>query len=101
MKLVELTPARWSAPRRAAGAVASAVALIGSAFGVVSLVAPRITPWDVLRDPASPLVRLVDVGAEGNVHTWFDVAVLTLGAAAGAVTAASRTAPVNADGRGW
>jgi hypothetical protein len=39
----------------------------------------RITPWDILRDPASPLVQLLDVRAEGSLHTWFNVSVLTVG----------------------
>ncbi|MGS0685545.1 hypothetical protein ACVBEQ_10430 [Nakamurella sp. GG22] len=55
--------------------VAGAV-LVGSC-----LVLPRVTPWDFLTDPASPAVRFVDVRAEANLHTWFNVAVFVVGAA--------------------
>lgn len=53
--------------------------MIGTGLAAVSLVLPRVTSWSVLRDPASPLVLLIDVRAEGSVHTWFNVALLTVG----------------------
>jgi hypothetical protein len=56
------------------------VALTGAALAAVSLVLPRITPWVVLSDPSSALVRFIDVRAEANLHTWFNVVVLSVGA---------------------
>ena len=56
------------------------VAVVGAALSLVSLVLPRITTWSVLTDPSSPLVRFIDVRAEVNLHTWFNVSVLTLAA---------------------
>lgn len=68
------------------------LAAVGGLLAAVSLVLLRITPWDVLRDPSSPLVRLLDVRAEGSVHTWFNVSVLSVGAVlhAGAAVLAHR-----------
>ncbi|WP_222195537.1 hypothetical protein [Modestobacter italicus] len=77
--------ARWTsgdrtAADRRAGLVFLRLAAVGSLLAAVSLVLLRITPWDVLRDPSSPLVRLLDVRAEGSLHTWFNVSVLSAGA---------------------
>lgn len=56
------------------------VAFVGAVWVGISLVVPRVAPWDFLTDPASPAVRFVDVRAEANLHTWFNVAVLAVGA---------------------
>jgi len=56
------------------------VVAIAAGLVAVSLVLPRVVPWDLLRDPGSPLVRFIDVRAEANLHTWFNVAVLSVGA---------------------
>lgn len=77
-------PASSDESRRALR-VLGAVALAALLLVATSLVLPRIAPWDALRDPSLPLVRLIDVRAEANLHTWFNVAVLTVGAAAHAV----------------
>ncbi|WP_299958863.1 hypothetical protein [uncultured Modestobacter sp.] len=76
---------RWTAgvrtaTDRRAGVVFLALAAVGALLASVSLVLLRITPWDVLRDPSSPLVQLLDVRAEGSLHTWFNVSVLSAGA---------------------
>jgi hypothetical protein len=60
---------------------------VALALGAASLLLPRITPFDVLSDPASPWVVLLDVRAEGSVHTWFNVAVLATGSALAVVLA--------------
>ena len=49
-------------------------------LSALSLVLLRVTPFEVLRDPASPVVQLLDVRAEQNVPTWFTVTVLALSA---------------------
>jgi hypothetical protein len=56
------------------------VVVTGAVLVAISLILPRVVPWDPLRDPGSPLVRFIDVRAEANLHTWFNVAVLTVGA---------------------
>ncbi|NIH66597.1 hypothetical protein [Modestobacter marinus] len=76
---------RWTADgrtalERRAGVVFLALAAVGCLLVALSLVLLRITPWDVLRDPSSPLVQLLDVRAEGSLHTWFNVCVLSSGA---------------------
>lgn len=58
----------------------TAVVLTAAVLASLSLVLPRVVPWGLFRDPASPLVRFVDVRAEANLHTWFNVAVLSVGA---------------------
>jgi hypothetical protein len=73
------------------------IAVVGATLATVSLVLPRVTAWPVLSDPSSPLVRFVDVRAEANLHTWFNVAVLTVAALLhGCVGALARSA-----GRTW
>ena len=70
---------RWIAGGRAATGVFLAAVVAGGTLGALSLVLLRITPWDILRDPASPLVQLLDVRAEGSLHTWLNVTVLAVG----------------------
>lgn len=82
---------------RLARTVFVVVAVLGAALALVSLVLPRVTAWPALSDPSSPLVRFVDVRAEANLHTWFNVAVLTVAAFLhGCVCALARSA-----GRTW
>jgi hypothetical protein len=59
----------------------AAIVLVAAVLTVVSLLVPRIVPWAALRDPASPLVQFVDVRSEANLNTWFNVALLSVGAA--------------------
>ncbi|MCZ2821214.1 hypothetical protein O2V63_12795 [Modestobacter sp. VKM Ac-2977] len=78
--------ARWTsggrtATDRRAFAVFWPLAAIGCLLAGLSLVLLRIIPWDLLRDPSSPVVQLLDVRAEGSLHTWFNGALLTVGAA--------------------
>lgn len=82
---------------RLARTVFLVVAVVGAVLATVSLVVPRVTDWPLLSDPSSPLVRFVDVRAEANLHTWFNVAVLTLAALLhGCVSGLARSA-----GRTW
>jgi hypothetical protein len=69
-----------TASARRAAVVFAVVSVAGAIPVAISLVLPRITPWDFLTDPASPAVRFVDVRAEANLHTWFNVAVFVVGA---------------------
>ena len=54
-------------------------------WSLLSLVLLRITPFEVLRDPASPVVQLIDVRAESNLPTWFAVVLLASAAVAHAL----------------
>jgi hypothetical protein len=65
-------------------------------LSLLSLVLLRVTPFEVLRDPASPVVQLLDVRAESNLPTWFTVVLLAAAAVAHAlvgVLAGSAGAP--------
>ncbi len=55
------------------------LALVGATLVGISLVVPRVLPWEFITDPASPVVGFIDVRAEANLHTWFNVAVLVVG----------------------
>lgn len=63
---------------------------------VASLVLPRAPWWPALRDPELAWVVLLDVRAEGSVHTWWNVVLL----GASAVLAAAAALVRRAAGRG-
>ncbi len=70
--------ARQSLQRR----VARPLVIVALGLTLVSLVVLRLPGLDVLRDRDRPWVDLLDVRSEANLHTWYNVTLLAVAAAA-------------------
>lgn len=71
---------RRNGSRDPSAAVGTCLVLVAVLLVAVSAVVVRVPAFTALRDASLPWVELLDVRAEGSVHTWFNVVVLGGGA---------------------